>query len=295
MTLETQLRSAMAEAVAPAHPDTDHLVALARRRGLAIRRRRQALSVVGPVGAVGAVIVALLSPTLVADRHPDRHPGQVVLGTPTAPSTPDLRSTTPFTGRSTAAALLYAVDLSAAGRATDFRGQGGTGPGPETYATFRFAPSGSTTAGDVGINVQPGFAGRGARPGDAAVDQLTACQRWMEECTTTRRADGSQLTVYRDRSDYHGGRGVRQVVELFRTDGVRIVASASNGLDVTERDEQVTRDQPVLSIGQLVAVVTQPWWGARLPSYFTDQGGALASYVEIGGAAQDAPSASPTP
>ena len=43
MTVETRLRSAMADAVAPTQPDTDRLVTTARRRGMGIRRRRQVL------------------------------------------------------------------------------------------------------------------------------------------------------------------------------------------------------------------------------------------------------------
>ena len=40
MTVETNLRTAMAAAVAPTTPDADQLVIAARRRGLGIRRRR---------------------------------------------------------------------------------------------------------------------------------------------------------------------------------------------------------------------------------------------------------------
>jgi hypothetical protein len=283
MTLETQLRSAMADAVATARADTDHLVTVARRRGLGIRRRRQALSVVGVAAALAVVVSA---PSLVAGGH-DKDAGPTApTGVASSPVVLDTTRTDPFSGRSTAAALLYAVNLAARGAATDFHGQGGPGELGETYAFFRFTPAGSTTSGEVGINVQPNFFGSTVKPGDAPGRRDAQCQSFMQSCTSTLLADGSRITTYDDRSDYGAKRGVRRVVELYRTDGVRLAASASNGYDITERDEKVTRDEPVLSTAELVAVVSQPWWGPRLPTYFTEQGAQLDGYVAIGGAAE---------
>ena len=289
MTVETRLRTAMAEAVAPFSPDPDALVSIARRRGLGIRRRRQAL---GAVGVAAAVAVAVLAPSLVAGDHRTRAPQPLTVDKPTVSSL-DTGTTSPITGRSTAAALLYAVGQETGGTAADFRGQG-DGEGPNTYAVFRYTPDGSQSAGEVGVNVQH-FGGGAAKPGGDLAATLGRCDSFMEHCVPSTLPDGSKLITYDDRSDYHGGRGIRRVADLFRTDGVRVVASASNGLDVTERDEQVTRDGPVLTTAQLVAIVSQPWWGTRLPTYFAEQGDRLSPYTPVGGtiAATTAPPAKP--
>jgi hypothetical protein len=290
MSTETRLRSAMADAVAPAVPDTELLVSAARRRGLGIRRRRQALGAVGVAAALG---LAVMAPTVVAGDGGSTGTvaDSVTVGTEQGAFDPS--KTSPFTGRSTAAALVYAVGLDATGTAADFRGQGGEGQYPETYAVFRFTPAGGETAGEVGVNVQPDFsvgdtkkATTGEGPEGARTD-IAACQDWMQHCTATTLADGSRLTTYEERSDYGYHRGIRRVASLYRADGVRVVASASNGYDVSERDEQITRDEPVLTTDELVAVVTQRWWGPELPTYFTEQGASLKPYDEIGGAATE--------
>ena len=287
MSVETNLRAAMAEAVAPAHPDTDRLVSDSRRRGLGIRRRRQVL---GSVGVAAALGLAVLAPSVVAGDHRGHATEGLQVGT--APAAFDPQDTSPITGRSTAAALLYAVGLEATGSADHVRGQGG-GEGPDTYAVVRFTPAGSTIAGEVGINVQH-YGAHLAKPGDRSGDRLGQCLAFMENCVSTTLDDGARLVTYDDRSDYHGRHGVRRVAELYRPDGVRVVTSASNGFDITERDEQVTSDEPALSLDQLVAIDRQPWWGPELPTYFATQGAALA-YDEIGGAIEATTSPSPTP
>ena len=279
MTVETKLRSAMAEAVAPAHADMDHLVAAARRRGMGIRRRRQALRAVGVAAALATV---MLAPSVVAgDREQVRGPATAGAAG-TDPVTLDTTTTDPFDGRSTAAALLYAVGLAEEGTATGFHGQGDPAVFGETYAYFRFTPSGSETAGEVAINVQPNFFGSTVKPGDAPAERTAACQSWMQHCSSSLLPDGSRLTSYDDRSGHGDKRGVRRVVSLYRTDGVRLLASASNGYDVTEKDERITRDDPVLTTDQLTTVVEQAWWGARLPHVFTEQGNDLQPYTQIG-------------
>jgi hypothetical protein len=288
MSVETNLRTAMAEAVAPTHPDTDRLVSASRRRGLGIRRRRQAL---GSVGVAAALGLAVLAPHVVAGDHGSRQAqvaGSVAVGT--TPVTFDADKTSAITGRSTAAALLYAAGLEANGTAADVRGQGG-GNGPDTYAVFRFTPQGSPTYGEVGVNVQH-YGGGVPKRADQRADKLGQCDSYMENCVSTTRPDGSKLVTYDDRSDYQGRRGVRRVVDLLRPDGVRVLAYSTNGFDITERDEQVSSDEPVLTSDQLVAIVDQPWWGPELPTYFATQGDAL-TYDEIGGsiAATTSPSA----
>ncbi|MBW8750447.1 MAG: hypothetical protein JF565_03385 [Propionibacteriales bacterium] len=278
MSVETNLRTAMAEAVAPTHPDTERLVSASRRRGLGIRRRRQAL---GSVGVAAALGLAVLAPNVVAGDHGSRQAqvaGSVAVGT--APESFDADKTSAITGRSTAAALLYAVGLEAAGTADHVRGQGG-GNGPDTYAVFRFTPTGSPTYGEVGVNVQH-YGGDAPKRADQQGDKLGQCDSFMEHCVPTTLPDGSRMLTYDDRSDYQGRRGVRRVVDLLRQDGVRVVAYATNGFDITERDEQISGDEPVLTSDQLVAIVNQSWWGPELPTYFATQGEAL-TYDEIGG------------
>jgi hypothetical protein len=116
----------------------------------------------------------------------------------------------------------------------------------------------------------------------------------MEGCTTSNLADGSRLVTYDDRSDYGDRKGIRRVVELYRPDQVRLVVSASNGYDVTERDERVTRSEPVLTTAQLEAIVEQPWWGPDLPARFTELGAKVRPYANIGGAIEASPSSSAT-
>lgn len=291
MSVETKLRAAMAEAVAPTHPDTDHLVAISRRRGLGIRRRRQAL---GSVGVAAALGLAVLAPSVVAGDHGAHSTDAMRVGT--APATIDTHDTRPVTGRSAAAALLYAVGLTAEGEATDFRAATDTGPYTEAYTIFRYTPSGSETSGEVAINVQPNFNGdpNDPKPGDHTTVADARCQSWMQRCTFTRLDDGSRLTTYDDGSTYGSG-GIRRVAALYRPDGVRVLASASNGRDVTELDEKIARTEPVLTTDQLVEIVSQPWWGPELPAYFTELGKSLSPYSDRSATAVATPSGAPTP
>jgi hypothetical protein len=286
MTVETKLRTAMAEAVSPTAPDADRLVIAARRRGLGIRRRRQALSA---VGVAAALALAVAAPLTIAGNHGGR-PDQMSVGT--QPATFDVHDTSPLTGRSAAAALVYAVGLVADGEGTDFRGAADAGDHTEAYTIFRFTPAGSATAGEVAINVQPDWVGDATKPGDKP--HTGGCESFMTRCTSTRLADGSRLTTYDDLSGHTPG-GIRRVAELYRpADDVRVIASATNGDDVTELDETITRADPVLTTGQLVAVVTQPWWGPELPTYFTAKGAALSPYSDRSASAIATPTTSPT-
>jgi hypothetical protein len=264
MSVETNLRAAMADAVAPTHPDVDALVSASRRRGLGIRRRRQAL---GSVGVAAAIGLAVLAPSVVAgDRGTEPGPAT---SSSTTPGTIDLAETSPFTGRSTAAALQYAtLQVAPEGRVSHVAWQDSAGSGTgETYARFQLALPGDAENGEVGVNVQPGFGGKAAQ-------DVSTCSDWMRSCTVDRRADGSVLVTYEDVSTYGSG-GYRLVASLLRADHVRVVASASNGIDVTERDERVTRETPPLTAAQLIAIVDQPWWGAELPTSFARSGDKL--------------------
>ncbi|MGY2876786.1 hypothetical protein ACVW00_003976 [Marmoricola sp. URHA0025 HA25] len=291
MSVETNLRAAMAEAVAPTHPDTDQLVSSARRRGMGIRRRRQALGTFGVAAALG---LAVLAPSVVAGDHGRHATDAMQVGTTAVAF--DAQDTRPVTGRSAAAALLYAVGLTAQGNGTDFRSAvdnpRANGPYVESYTLFRFTPAGSDTSGEVAVNVQPNFAGdpNDPKPGDHTTLADAQCQSWMQRCTFTRLDDGSKLTTYDDTSS-HGSAGIRRVAALYRPDGVRVVASASNGFDVTELDEKIARDEPVLTTDQLVAIVGQPWWGAELPAYFSNEGEKLSPYSDRSAPANVTPTA----
>lgn len=290
MTLETQLRSAMADAVATTHPDTDRLVADARRRGLGIRRRRQALSV---VGVAAALAVAVTAPTVVAGDHGTTGDHSTLVGS--QPGGLDTSHTEALTGRSTAAALLYAVGLEVRGTASDIRGAADGGAYAESYVIFRFTPEGDRVAGEVAVNVQPRFAGGGVdKVGADSRAKVGQCESFMSHCRAITLADGSRLTTYDDPSSYSSG--IRRVASLYRPDtDFRVIASATNGYDITERAEKVTREEPVLTTDQLVSVVTQPWWGPRLPAPFTAQGAKLQDYSDrsASAVATASPSAKP--
>jgi hypothetical protein len=280
----------MAEAVSPFSPDPDALVSVARRRGLGIRRRRQAL---GAVGVAAAAAVAVTAPSLVAGDHGVTSPAPIVVGSQSASL--DTGKTSPITGRSTAAALLYAVGLQASGTATNFRGQGDdvtTDRLVMTYAVFDFTPTGSRAAGEIGINVQYVPPETQAKP---EKKPYMTCHGYPEPCSIEHLADGSVLRRSVQHSAYGDRSGVMWTADLERPDHLRVVAFASNGSDITERDEQVTRDEPVLTTEQLVAIVEQPWWGTKLPTYFAEQGDQLRPYNAVGGAAEASPSSSPTP
>jgi hypothetical protein len=275
MTVETNLRAAMAQAVAPEIPDTDRLVSTARRQGLGIRRRRQAL---GGVGVAAALALAVAAPLTIVGNHGGHGPSPTLVGTQ-AP-TFDSSRTSPITGRSNAAALLYAVGLEAEGTATDFRGQAtSSGEIVMAYGQFSFTPAGSSNPGQVGVNVQFAPPASQAKGGDETPGDR--CDTFMEHCEITHLADGSVLRTYQQTSSYGDRTGLLRVAEINRADHLRVVAIASNGSDVTERDEQVNRTEPVLTTAQLVDVVSQPWWGTRLPTYFSEQGDQLKPYAGV--------------
>src|SRR5699024_2030725 len=103
-TMTPTLRDAMEHATETARIDSDALVASARRHGLAIRRRRQALATLGTLGVAGAAaaIVLTLAPGSGGfDRVAGPAGAVQVLPSGFSPT-----PTAPFTGRTTAAALL---------------------------------------------------------------------------------------------------------------------------------------------------------------------------------------------
>lgn len=268
-----QLHDLMHRAVADAEPDVADLTDRARRRGLAIRRRRQALGLVGV--AAGAALVAgtlQVLPSLEAAPRGD------TATAPASPSPTEVLEPVPLSGRATAAALLTAVEeVAAPGEASDFAGQGVPTSLRESYAQLAWRPAGDTGVSPIGVNVQPGF----------AETDIYECRAWQSACRLAQRADGSTLMTYEERA---AGGYVRRVADVLRPDGVRVVASSSNGLDLPGGDYDVTRPQPALSRPQLVAAVSMDYWGETLPGRFQRDGEALQPYRDL-----DAERAAPSP
>lgn len=282
MSVETQLRSAMAEAVVPVIADHDQLVAVARRQGLGIRRRRQALGTVGIAAMVGAL--ALVPGLLPAPGHGGATPTRVLVGA--VPQSFDPADTAPITGRSTAAALLYAVGLEASGTATDFRGgvTRSTSDGIVSSAVgFLFTPDGSDAAGRVFVNVD--FEPAATQAKDLSPRPPACDIPSMEDCKVTRLSDRAWLRTALDRSSYGDRRGLRRVADLVvhdydkGGDYFRVVVSAANGDNATDPGETITRRDPVLTGEQLTAIVEQAWWGVRLPAVFTTKGATLEPFT----------------
>ncbi|MGI9155026.1 MAG: hypothetical protein ACR2FG_00055 [Marmoricola sp.] len=71
----------------------------------------------------------------------------------------------------------------------------------------------------------------------------------------------------------HDGVGIRRFAEMKRSDGTLVTASSTNGFELVRQfDWDITRPEQALSYAQLEAVVSEPWWGAQLPTYLLDQG-----------------------
>lgn len=267
------LTDQMHRAVDDAHLDVDALVAGSRRRGLAIRRRRQALSVIGGVAAVGLAATTMQALGAFSGGAP-RPAGEATTfaGSPTPTPAPQ-DSTRPATGRATAAALLSLVRAEQPGEAWGFQGQSPDPVGEAaTWATFDWKPATGGTGTPVQINVQPGFepdpgfyscAGRGG----------------VTRCSVTRLPDGALLMRYEMQQRTSAGLAVDRTVDRLGADGVRVVATSTNRDDIEKG--RVVRSQPPLSYPQLRAVVSARWWGPTLPARFTAQGAELQPFEDL--------------
>ena len=192
-----------------------------------------------------------------------------------APKAPSRTETRPADGRLTAAALYAAVADVVPGAGSDFAGQSPYPDTRDTYAEFAFTPADGSGAGLVGVNVQDaqilGTEGVSPREGFHCLD-------WMRECQVVDQPDGSLLRTYAERSAAAGGgTGIRLVAERLTPDGVRVVASATNGFEGPSNQWDIRRPDAVLSIAQLVEVVSPAWWGFALPAELAD----VPSYREI--------------
>ena len=267
------------------HTDVGRLADHAVRAGTTIRRRRRA-AVAGSIVAVGALTIGGAAAGSLLGGSPES--ADIVAGSPGTSATPtpapseapasepsgspatEAPSTAPPAsvkgpqvapgdpapqGRDIASALLTAVRQVRPGTATEIRGQ-------QEYAAFTFAPADSAGAGTVGVNVQNWS-------GDMEGLEIDRCQSYMDDCVLSQLPNGDRLRFYVDRTEDPSGDGVRSVVERLTPQGVRILASAANGFDLPSSQWDATRPDPVLTRGQLVEVVTQPWWGLTLPAEVT--------------------------
>jgi len=260
------LRDHMYDATAGTTADLERLTHHARRRGMKLRRYRQALSAVGAATAVAAAVsVGYLATGGSA-------PGTDVAAPSANESTSDpVVGTVPLSGRSTAAALRAAVSELAQGTYGGFAGQ----EGHDAYGELEFTPADGSGLGVVGINVQHG---------DMIDDSPFVCGKpWMVDCTVSTLPTGDRTRTYQDQPvPTSDGDGLRVVAELITRDrDLRVVASATNGFDLPSNQWDVTRPEPVLTVAQLSQIVSQPWWDFRIPREYHEAGDDLSPYRDF--------------
>jgi hypothetical protein len=287
--MNNQLHDLMHRDVRELNPDLTALTIAARRQGLSIRRRRQALSTVGAAGIVAVVVVAATQlPWASSDtRTPSATTPASALPTPTSPL--DVPGTAALTGEGTAAGLRHALESVADGRSTDFAGQSSTVEASrDSYGELRWHPADGSGFSEVGLNVQMGFD-----------EDIYRCTQWQVACTVTR-SGGATLMTFEEVTRTSGGNGIRVTADLLRADGVRVVASATNGEDLPANKWRITRPRPPFTAQQLTRVISQPWWGPRLPAGLQQAGKSLIDYTDLNANGGDwidgqPPKATPTP
>ncbi len=255
------------DAVADVFPDLPALAESSRRRGLAIRRRRQALATVGATAAAAVLAVGVYA-VAPGGGDPVR---DVATDAPVSVDAGSLSGqTAPITGRSAAVALASAVDEVDDG---SFSGFQGAAQEHEAFAALRFLPeSGSGPAGVVMVNVQPlGMAGEAPYTCAEQGASLTDCRAW-------ELANGDTVRTYRDEDTEMGEGSERLAVEVISPDRrLRLVVGAMN---TNPYAEGAMRAVPVLTTDQLVEIATQPWWSrTELPTEFVAAGRQLEDYT----------------
>ncbi len=267
MTLHEQ----MSDAVADVHPDTDTLTRAGRDRGGRIKRHRR-IGVIGAGAAVGILAVGIAVAVPGDDPAPSSPP--VANDSNDAPVVQGPDEKVAIDGRSAAAALSAAVLEVSDGEQTAYAGLGGGNTEVnETYAELELAPASGGGPGIVGINVQP----------SAILDGYPfVCTAGMIDCRIRELGDGARLRTYSEVPvPTADGDGLRVIAEyLSARRDLRVTAAATNGFELPANEWNVTREAPVLSIDQLVEVVTQDWWGFRLPARFAEEGAQLTPYEE---------------
>lgn len=254
------------EAVDETHDfDLYKLARVARAQGTR-RRRRRGVTVV--LGAAAATLVASTI-GLSAVRHDDG--ASTMAGSPAGltSSEPDLSTTGPSTAAGTAAALVYAIAQRQDGEASRFRGRSDA----HSYTAGRFDWTPADNSGTTEINVLISHTSQGNRG-------VTPCSPYLSQCQAVDLPDGSRLTTY---ELHYPDKGVtiRRVAQLVRPDGVIIELQSLNGTyhhTTRTKKGELTRAEPGLSFAQMRSVVSEPWWGPNLPTYFLRQGADLDDF-----------------
>ncbi len=293
-----KLRDPMDDAVGDATADLGRLAYDSRRLGMQRRRYRQALSGVG-VAATAAVIFSAVhlasSGSVAGTGAVAGDTSAVATPTPSTDPSPTLvAELVPLTGRGTVAALRAAIEEQAQGTYSGFAGQGGQlHKGPHfraTYGEVEFTPVDGTGVGVVGINVQDGSILDGM-----ALDCTGAS---MVECQVKTLPNGDRVRTYLEQPVRTAeGDGLRRVAELVTSDrSLRVVVSATNGFELASSQWDITRPQPVLTSAQLSQIVSQPWWGFKIPREYETAGQELTPYTDLDAiTAIETPSLAPSP
>ncbi len=262
------LRDSLDDAVADVSADLPSLTAASRRQGLALRRRRRALSAAGAVAAV--TVLAVGGYALVPGPDGGATPVATDLPAPVEVA-PLSGATAPITGAGAAAALAAAVDEVADGTFGRFQGDA---TGPEAMAALLFRPANSSgPAGQVFINLQPA-AMAGERPYTCGGDH----REYAVDCRVQQLPNGAVLRTYRQDDDTEFGVGSQRVVaEVIRPDRrLRVLVFARNSNPWADGE---FRDQAVLGTEQLTEIASQPWWSrTQLPVEYVRAGEALDLY-----------------
>lgn len=283
------LHDQMNDAVADVHVDPERLTSAARSRGGRIRRNRRLGTTIGGVAAAGILAVGLAVAVPGDDPAPSKTP---VANDPSDTPSPSTGDGPPvqIDGRSTVAALRAAVLEVADGDTTAYAGQSGfpigeterrVGEDPagleDTYGEFELTPASGGGPGVVGVNVQHASVLDGF--------PFNCTYEWMIDCEIHQLPGGDRVRTYADVPvPTAEGDGLRVVADILspRRD-LRVIASATNGFDLPNNEWDVTRPEPVLSSDQLADVVSQDWWGFKLPARFAEEGKELNPYEEIEG------------
>jgi hypothetical protein len=268
--VSTSLHDLMHRAVEDTAPDLGRISTAARRRGLAIRRRRQALSAVGAATAVVVIVVGAGQLGGLTQHEAPAAGAPRASESASTPASPTPVRTVPITGRATVAGLISSVSAVAPGTPSALRGQG-SADSSDTYGEMRWDPPDGTGISVIGINVQPAFQST----------EIYRCRAWQVSCRVIRRAGGATLMTYEEHTPTAAGDGIRAVADLFRTDGVRVVASSTNGIELPASRWRLTRTRPYLSTSQLYRVVAEPWWGPTIDARLQQAGQRLHPYEDL--------------
>ena len=283
--LMNDLRQRLHDTFDHEHTDVVLLAERAKSQGARLRRRRR-LSVATGSLAVAAVLAAgVASATQLLPGPPE---ASLVTG-----FAAQGEATVPVTTRSLTAALQAGVAEVADGTASEFEGFLTYAGAAKVHdplvddkerdsyqASFTFAPA----DGSPGATVSAVLADKAGMDDNktTAEDNFTTCIEDLDEdCQVTTLPDGSLLKTYVRHSIGSTGQRAYEILTAERMVGDTVVrVEATNGGELTEAGNVVTRPHPTLSVDQLTEIVSQPWWGYDLPQEFADAGADLPGYHE---------------